>query len=80
MRPPVPIITGVGRGLPVEMVIIEGDPISVRVRPLGLLLRNSCTFPLTNNESPTFTVGAELVKTKMPSEVSSFASGLGSWK
>ncbi len=41
--------------------------------------RNSATVPLTSTESPTLTVGAELVKTKMPSEVASFVSGDGSW-
>jgi hypothetical protein len=41
--------------------------------------RNSATFPLTLTESPTLTeVGAEDVKTKMPSDVASSASGDGS--
>ncbi len=43
--------------------------------PPGL---NSCTRPATRTASPTATVGADDVKTKMPSDVASFASGLGS--
>ena len=41
--------------------------------------RNSCTRPLTLTLSPTATLfGADDVKTKMPSDVASLASGLGS--
>jgi hypothetical protein len=36
--------------------------------------------PSTDRESPTDTVGADPVKTKMLSEVSMSASGSGSWK
>ena len=40
--------------------------------------RNSATVPATRTASPTLTLGAELVKTKIPSDVASSASGLGS--
>src|SRR3954447_9017252 len=79
-RPPEPITVAVGRAFPVESTEIDGVASSVVVRfpfaaPPG---RNSCTRAFTETASPTFTAGAEEVKTKMPSEVAEFASGLGS--
>src|SRR5262249_37848317 len=41
---------------------------------------NSATWPFTRTASPTATVGAALVKTKMASEVAGSASGSGSWR
>ena len=81
MRPPVPITVGAGSGLPVESTATVGEASSVVVRfpletPPG---RNSCTRPVTRTESPTVAVGADEVKTKMPSEVAGSASGFGSW-
>ncbi len=40
---------------------------------------NSETVPVTVTESPTATVGLELVKTKTPSLVAGSASGAVSW-
>ena len=51
---------------------LGGRQVRARVAPPG---RNSCTRPVTWTASPTATVGADEVKTKMPSEVASFASG-----
>ena len=80
MRPPVPITVGAGSGLPVERTVTDGEASSVVVRfpfdtPPG---RNSCTRPVTRTASPTLAVGADEVKTKMPSEVAGSASGFGS--
>ncbi len=67
-RPPAPMTVALGRGLPVERVTIVGPVSSVVVRfafvaPPG---RNSATLPSTWMWSPTETVGAVLVKTKIP--------------
>ena len=75
-------LTGAGRGLPVELVRTEAWVISVMVRELGSLEGlNSVTTPVEVTREATVTVGAELVKTKMPSEVlmslSMEASGFG---
>jgi hypothetical protein len=79
-RPPGPITVGNGRGLPVEETTTVGAVISVVVRFVlsDPPARNSVTVPSTKTASPTATVGATEVKTKMPSEVASFASGDGS--
>ena len=80
VRPPLPRTVVAGNGFTVESVAIVGPVISVVVR-LALVAppgRNSVTSPETRTESPTFTVGADEVKTRMPSDVSSFASGVGS--
>ena len=79
--PPMPTTVGAGRTLPEDWTVMDGLTISVVVRfvlpePPG---RNSETVPLTRTASPTATSGAELVKTKMPSEVAVSASGAGSW-
>src|SRR5437867_1559596 len=79
IRPPVPITIGSGKGLPVDCTAMLGDEISVVVRlveplPPGL---NSTTVPPTATASPTLTLGADEVKTKMPSEVASLLSGEG---
>ena len=79
-RPPMPRTVAAGSGLPVERTAIVGPVISVVVRfaldePPG---RNSVTSPDTRTESPTFTVGADEVKTRSPSEVEESASGSGS--
>src|SRR5205823_1886586 len=64
-------------GLRVESEVTVGDPeSSVVVRlpveaPPG---RNSCTRPFTCTESPGLTAGVDDVKTKAPSDVSTFAS------
>ena len=81
VRPPAPITVAGGSALPDERTVTVGLAISVVVRfvlvaPPG---RNSATVPNTRTASPTATVGAELVKTKIASEVASFASGAGSW-
>src|SRR5690349_18374513 len=76
-RPPVPTRIGVGVGLPDDKTLTVGEPISVLLRPPAPG-RNSLTVPLTSTESPTFTVGAVDVKTKIPSDVETSASGLGS--
>src|ERR1043166_3647262 len=76
-RPPVPTMIGVGVGLPDDRTVTAGEAISVLVNPPAPG-RNSFTVPLTLTESPTLTVGAVDVKTKIPSEVASFASGFGS--
>src|SRR3954471_13692559 len=80
MRPPVPITVGAGRGFPVDSTETDGEVSSVVVRlpveaPPG---RNSWTRAFTVTASPTLTAGAEVLKTKMPSEVASSASGFGS--
>src|SRR5947208_647668 len=81
MRPPFPTTTGAGSGLPVESTVMIGEPSSVVVRlpvdaPPG---RNSFTRPFTPTASPTETaLGADEVKTKMPSEVAGSESGFGS--
>jgi hypothetical protein len=79
-RPPVPITVAAGSEFPVERTDTDGEDSSVVDRlpvdaPPG---RNSDTRALTLTESPTLTVGAVEVKTKMPSEVASSASGFGS--
>ena len=81
-RPPLPITTGAGSGLPVESTEIVGEVSSVVVRlpvvaPPG---RNSWARPVVLTWLPTVAAadGTELVKTKMPSEVASSASGFGS--
>jgi hypothetical protein len=71
--------TGAGSKLPDEMIVMTrpGLPISVVVRlsvPPLPPARNSWTVPLTATASPTLTVGAEEVKTKMASEVASSVS------
>ncbi len=60
--------------------MIAGPLISVVVRfalaaPPG---RNSVTTPETRTESPTFTAGADDVKTRSPSEVEAIGIGIGS--
>src|SRR5262245_31217854 len=77
-RPPAPTTTGAGSALPLDSTTTVGEVISVvvrLVRPSSPPGRNSNTRPDTDTRSPTDTVGALLVKTKMPSEVASFASG-----
>jgi len=74
-------MTRAGSGLPVLTVTMTGLTISVVVRFVRPSLppgRNSDTVPPTFTESPTETVGAPLVKTKMPSDVASSLSGVGS--
>src|SRR5262245_22809391 len=80
MRPPLPITTADGSGLPEESTATLGEDSSVVVRLPFVALpgRNSWTRPLTRTESPTTVVGAELVKTKIPSEVAVSASAFGS--
>ena len=76
-----PTIVVAGSGLPLERTVIAGEVSSVVVRfpvdaPPG---RNSLTCPFTFTASPTFTeLGADDVKTKMPSEVAGSESGFGS--
>src|ERR1700754_1294925 len=77
-RPPVPITVGGGKALPVELTATDGELISVPVRLVAGLGRNSATVPPTVTLSPTLTVGADEVKTKTPSEVASLLSGIGS--
>ena len=60
------------------MVIASGATSSVFVSPVAPG-RNSLTRPLTWRLSPTKMVGAELVNTKIASDVAEFASGAGSW-
>ena len=66
-------VTGVGKGLPLLISEIEGDPeISVDGGLLGSLLgMNSATVPVTCTKFPTAAtaVGRLEVKTKTPSEV-----------
>jgi hypothetical protein len=79
-RPPAPSTVAAGRLFPVERSAIEGEISSVVVRLFTPSLppgRNSLTVPVTWTEAPTVTVGAESVKTRMPSEVASTASGVG---
>jgi hypothetical protein len=81
IRPPVPRTVGAGRELPLETTATVGDVISVVVRfaveaPPG---RNSATRPPTRTSSPTATVGDELVKTNIASDVASLPSGVA-WK
>ena len=75
------MMVAAGSGLPVEMVLIDGAVSSVIVRfgPLNEVGRNSATFPVTITASPTFTVGALLVNTKIASDVATSASADGSW-
>ena len=80
-RPPVPTTVGSGSKLPLESTFVVGLPESSVVVRLPVVAppgRNSCTRPRTLTESPTETLGADEVKTKMPSEVAGSASGLGS--
>jgi hypothetical protein len=83
-RPPMPITVGAMVGFPPVAggsTTVVGPVISVIVR---LVLeappaRNSATVPLTRTASPTLTDdGADDVKTRIASEVFSFASGVGS--
>jgi hypothetical protein len=80
-RPPVPTTVAAGSGFPLERTVVVGVLSSVVERfgldePPGL---NSVTKPFTFTASPTFTDdGADDVKTKMPSDVASSESGLGS--
>ncbi len=79
VRSPAPIRVS-GSALPLDRTVIVGlPPICVVVRlltsPPG---QNSETVPLTRMESPTRTVGLELVKTKIPSDVAALLSGFGS--
>ncbi len=81
VRPPIPTTVAGGSAFPDERTVTDGPVISVVVRlalaaPPG---RNSATVPLTRTASPTDTAGAELVKTKIASEVASLESGSGSW-
>src|SRR5687768_13280070 len=86
-RPPSP--TTVGAIEPAPTGVAVGVTISVRVRLANALAvgaqmgvqpaRNSCTRPLTRTSAPTMRVGRLPVKTKMPSEVRTSASGSGSW-
>jgi hypothetical protein len=72
---------GSGSGFPVESTVTLGEPESsvvVRFPVVAPPGRNSCTVPCTRTESATATAGAELVKTKIPSEVAGSESGLGS--
>ncbi len=80
-RPPGPTIVGAGTdAAPVTVIVGLVSSVVVRLsvppEPPG---RNSATVPLTVTASPTFTVGAELVKTNRPSLVAGSASGCGSW-
>ena len=82
IRPPAPIIMGAGREPLLKRVIVGLPPIWVVERlpvltPPGV---NSLTVPVTVMESPTLTVGALLVNTKMASDVAMLVSGLGSWR
>ncbi len=78
-RPPGPISVAGGSGFPADRtVMVSGATSSVFVSPVAPG-RNSLTRPPTWRLSPTKTVGAELVKTKIASDVATFASGLGSW-
>jgi hypothetical protein len=80
-RPPLPITVVAGSGLPLDTTVIVGETSSVVVKFVldEPPARNSWTVPFTRTESPTLTaLGADDVKTKMPSEVASFASGFGS--
>ncbi len=76
-----PMTTGAGRGLPDDAMVTTGDTISVVVRlslppvPPG---RNSVAEPSTVTASPTVTVGAVRVKTRMPSLVARSPSPTGS--
>jgi hypothetical protein len=89
MRPAAPmIVTGIAA--PGPPGVTTGLTISVMVRLSNALLpgshegvqpaRNSWTRPLTVTAVPTVAAagGAELVKTKMPSEVAGSVSGAGS--
>ena len=68
-----------GSGFPLETTVMVGEVISVVVRLLATPPgRNSMTRPLTVTASPTLTDGLALVKTKIPSDVASSASGSGS--
>src|SRR5262249_16429922 len=76
-RPGWPRVVGGGSGLLCDNTLTVGDDASsVVVRfvlaPPG---RNSWTVPLTSTESPTVTVGRELVKTKILSDVAILVSG-----
>src|SRR3989337_2111388 len=87
IRPPSP--TTVGGIEPTPTAVAVGVTISVIVRFANALLigahvgaqpaRNSWTRPLTRTSDPTVTLGTLPVKTKIPSEVRTSASGSGSW-
>ncbi len=74
-----PISVGVIAASPEPCATI-GDVSSVVVRLSSASApgRNSETRPLTSTGSPTSTVGALEVNTKMPSDVASWPSGCGS--
>ncbi|MDQ0931830.1 hypothetical protein QFZ49_001737 [Streptomyces turgidiscabies] len=69
--------TGAGTALPLETTVTVGLTISVTdwLPPAAPPGTNSETVPVTVTESPTATVGLELVKTKTPSLVAGSASG-----
>ena len=71
-RPPAPNTVGVMT--PVPILVTVGDTISVIVRLVAAPLRNSSTVPITCTLSPTSTVGALEVNTKMPSDVATLPS------
>ena len=76
-RPPWPISTGAGNGLPCERKVVDGEVSSVSGRSPADA--NSGTLPETFSASPTATVGVvEPVKTKIPSEVAGSPSPAGS--
>ena len=78
-RPPIPISVGViEASCPTVSTIGKLSSVVVRLSSASAPGRNSVTRPLTSTESPTATVGALDVKTKMPSEVDSWLSGSGS--
>src|SRR5439155_19274883 len=78
MRPAVPATIADGSGLPCETTATDGEPLSSVVVRLPLDAppgRNSFTVPLTCARSPTLTeLGADDVKTKIPSDVAGSAS------
>ena len=77
-----PMTTGAGSALPVDTSVMTGPTISVMVklsmpvRAAGAKFRHGAA---TLTESPTTTIGCELVKTKMASEVP-VGIGFGSWR
>src|SRR5215210_944678 len=84
-RPPTPTTVGAGIVFPPGAggrTVVVGVTISVSVRFVldAPPARNSETVPLTRTASPTLTaVGADDVKTRMPSDVLAFVSGFGAW-
>ena len=73
---------GAGIGLPEESTVTVRpgllSSVVVRLDPVAPPGRNSWTVPVTSTASPTATVGADDVKTKIPSEVALSESGMGS--